>query len=169
MSLFQRLFGPKIIKGGIEIYDKNDTGGAGTNFKYKGSFGLSAVDDKFMEPGFRPVSLLSTTHKDSKKDKTLVESIKLSEFNPPVPVSRGNESIKPEQVQPPQIIASTLADPDFLPACSDRSNMPLADAHKPAFDPSKVSAAVDNDQVTRIVYNSLMQQNSKLFHLVKYP
>ena len=163
-SLFHRWFGSQIIKGGIEIYDKHES--LPTSHKYGGSIGLTTVDEKFMEPGFRHVSQLSTSHQEQPKDKKLVESIKISELVQSTPVK--DTSNKPKQVPTPKPFNSAAADPDFLPGVSDRSNHPLAEEKKP-LDLSKISATVDLERVNHLVHEKLMYTDSKLFRLVKYP
>lgn len=163
-SLLHRWFGSRVIKGGIEIYDKHES--LPTSHKYGGSIGLATVDEKFMEPGTRHASHLSTSHQEPVKDKKLVESIKVSELAQSTPVKE--TSNKPKQVATPKPFNSAAADPEFLPGVSDRSNHPLAEEKRP-LDLSKISATVDLDRVNHLVHEKLMQTDSKLFRLVKYP
>lgn len=96
----------------------------------------------------------------------MVESIKLSDVSIPL---QDRVSLKPEQVASPLPFGSIAADPEFLPVISDRSNLPLEGLTDQQVDLSKLNSAIDKEKVSRLVYERLLQSDSKLFRLVKYP
>lgn len=136
ISLFERYCGPTTIKGGIEIYDKN------LNPEYqpkrtRGSKGIASVDDKFMEPGFRPTKSVSGSVKtDAQEHQPLgIEDIKPIVQDTVADVSTVLPelvSIKPTSLPAPDYISSG----DFLE--SDRSARPLQQSK---IDFSKISLA----------------------------
>lgn len=117
-----RWFGPVVIKGGIEIYDKNVTEDH-IHTRARGSKHMTNIDDKFMEPGFKGLQSVHSGGTEPQEIKP-IEPIDLKDIEvdtqaaTKLPPTSELVSIKPNALPTPEFIQG-----DFLE--SDRSERPL--------------------------------------------